>query len=62
MIIRRYWFMCENCGQDGRLVYQESFPEVRKCPRCQGRLRIQGVRDFSSTQLAREQEIRHVRQ
>lgn len=62
MIVRKYWYVCENCGREGYLAYGPSFPESCPCPTCERRtLRVTGHRDFSSTQLAIQREICHVR-
>lgn len=61
MIIRKYWYVCENCGQRGHLKWGPDFPETCKCPTCERpKLRVTGHRDFSSTQLAIQRELRYV--
>lgn len=62
MIVRTYWYVCENCGGRGFLKWGASFPETAKCPTCENKtLRVTGHRDFSSTQLAIQKELNHVR-
>lgn len=51
-IIRKRAYRCENCTQTGYFPWGSSYPEKRKCPRCDGWMRIIGYFDQSQSLAA----------